>query len=264
MNASNGKLIGEKDDAIGWITFNDPERHNAISHEMRLDLIDLLDDFEKDDAIRVVVMRGAGEKSFVSGADISQFDGYANNAERQKEMAAATARLGDRYASFSKPLIAMIQGYCLGAGVGTALAADLRIASDKAQFGIPAGRLGVAYPLRAVERLIEIVGSSNATEMLFTANRYAAAEALAMGLVNKVVSFSELEATVRNLAMTIADNAPLTVRASKIAIREAVKPASERDGARVGAAIAACFASQDHAEGRKAFAEKRKPVFAGR
>lgn len=264
MNASNGKMIGEKDGAIGWVIFNDPERHNAISHEMRLDLIDILDNFEADEAIRVVVMRGAGEKSFVSGADIAQFDGYANDAERKREMAEATARLSDRYESFRKPLIAMIQGYCLGAGVGTALAADLRIASDKAQFGIPAGRLGVAYPLRAVQRLIDIVGSSNATEMLFTANRYAAADALAMGLVNKVVSFSELEATVRNLATTIADNAPLTVRASKIAIREAGKPMAERDTARVEAAISACFASADHAEGRKAFAEKRKPVFTGR
>ncbi|MDH7797916.1 MULTISPECIES: enoyl-CoA hydratase [unclassified Beijerinckia] len=264
MNASNGKMIGDKDGAIGWIIFNDPKRHNAISHEMRLDLLGILGDFENDDAIRVVVLRGAGDKSFVSGADISQFEGYANNPERQKDMAATTARLLDRYDTYRKPLIAMIQGYCLGAGVGTALAADLRIASDKAQFGIPAGRLGVAYPLHSVRRLIEIVGSSNATEMLFTANRYAAAEALAMGLVNKVVSTSELEATVRTLAMTIADNAPLTVRASKIAIREAMKPAAECDFTTVAAAVAACFASQDHAEGRKAFAEKRKPVFNGR
>jgi enoyl-CoA hydratase len=258
------KMIGKKDGSIGWLIFNNPTQHNALSHEMRLATLDILDEFERDDDIRVIVLRGAGEKSFISGADISQFDGYATDADRQREMSTVSARLAERYEHLRKPTIAMIQGFCLGAGVGTALSIDLRIASEKAQFGIPAARLGVAYPLRSVRRLIEIIGSGNATEMLYTAKRYSAAEALNIGLVNKVVPHEELESAVRELAATIADNAPLTIYASKVAIREAMKSDADRNNGLLDSVIAACFSSEDHAEGRKAFAEKRKPVFKGK
>jgi enoyl-CoA hydratase/carnithine racemase len=258
------KMIGKKDGSIGWLIFNNPTQHNALSHEMRLATLDILDQFERDEDIRVIVLRGAGEKSFISGADISQFDGYVADADRQQEMSSVSTRLAERYEQLRKPTIAMIQGFCLGAGVGTALAVDLRIASEKAQFGIPAGRLGVAYPLRSVRRLVEIVGSGNATEILYTAKRYSATEALNMGLVNKVVPHDALESAVRELASTIADNAPLTIYASKVAIREAMKSDADRNNGLIDSTIAACFSSADHAEGRKAFAEKRKPVFKGK
>ncbi len=264
MKLPTDKMIARKEGAIGWMTFNNPDRHNALTFEMRLAILEILDDFEKDDAIRVIVMHGAGNKSFVSGADISQFDAMRATPEQQAEYERVTQAVQSRYASLQKPLIAMIRGYCLGGGLQTALAADLRIASVDSQFGIPAGRLGIAYTWPNVAKLVEIVGPSTAKHILFTAKRFPASEALAMGLVNQIVAADDLETTVRDLSNTIAGNAPLTLIAAKRAIDELVKDPQLRDEAGARAAGARAMASEDFKEGRKAFMEKRKPVWKGR
>ena len=264
IKLSTDRMIAEKDGPIGWMIFNNPERRNAVSHEMRLAIMEILDDFSHDDSVRVVVMKGAGDKAFVSGADISQFEKTRATPKDRKHYGAISQQVQDRYAALEKPLIAMIHGYCLGGGLRTALNADIRIASDDAEFGVPAGRLGIAYDFDSVRKLVEAVGQSRAKAILLTARRYSAEEALQMGLVNQVVPRAELEHAVRGVALTIADNAPLSIRASKATVAQVVKDAQDRDMARCVAMIEACFTSEDYVEGRRAFMEKRKPVFKGR
>ena len=261
---STDQMLASIENGIGWMTFNNPERHNALTYEMRLAILDILERFEKDASVRVIVMKGAGEKSFVSGADISQFDSKRATPEQQAEYERVSTAVQQRYMSLAKPLIAMIQGFCLGGGLQTALSADLRVASEDAQFGIPAGRLGIAYPAFSIRRLIETVGAPRAKELLFTARRYPAAEAFQMGLVNKVVPRAALESTVRELAETIAGNAPLSVAASKRTIEEMVKDGGDRDMAAVKTVFERAMGSEDFKEGRKAFMEKRKPVWQGK
>jgi enoyl-CoA hydratase/carnithine racemase len=257
------RLRGEVDGAIGWLTFNHPERRNAISLDMWQAIPTVLDAFEADRAVRVVVFRGAGDKAFVAGADISQFgqarDSAAANAVYSAQSAAATRAM----VTLSKPSIAMIRGFCIGGGLAVALTCDLRIVAEDSRFGIPAARLGLGYGFEGVKALTDLVGPSAAKEILFTARQFDAAEAAAMGLVNKVTAIGELEPTVRRYAAMIGDNAPLTVRAAKLAVREAMKDPARRDLDAVSRAVDDCFKSADYAEGRKAFMEKRKPVFRG-
>jgi enoyl-CoA hydratase/carnithine racemase len=264
MNLTTDKMLARKDGAIGWMTFNNPARHNALSYEMRLAVLQILEDFDKDEAIRVIVMHGAGEKSFVSGADISQFDAMRATPEQQAEYERVSQAMQARLTTLSKPLIAMIRGYCMGGGLQTALSADLRIASDDSQFGIPAGRLGIAYAWTSVAKLVETVGPATAKHILFTAKRFPAAEALRMGLVTQVVPAGELEAATRELANTIAGNAPLSLIAAKRAIDELAKDPGQRDEAGAKAAAQRAMQSEDFKEGRKAFMEKRAPVWKGR
>jgi enoyl-CoA hydratase/carnithine racemase len=264
MNLTTDKMLARKDGAIGWMTFNNPARHNALSYEMRLAVLQILDDFDKDEAIRVIVMHGAGEKSFVSGADISQFDAMRATPEQQAEYERVSQAMQTRLTTLSKPLIAMIRGYCMGGGLQTALSADLRIASDDSQFGIPAGRLGIAYAWNSVAKLVETVGPATAKHILFTAKRFPAAEALRMGLVTQVVPSGELEAATRELANTIAGNAPLSLIAAKRAIDELAKDPGQRDEAGAKAVALRAMQSEDFKEGRKAFMEKRKPEWKGR
>lgn len=264
MDWGTDKMLAEKAGGIGWMTFNNPERRNAVSLEMRAAAAKILTDFQEDPNVRVVVMKGAGDKSFVSGADVSQFDKTRNNAAQAEAYSDETMAMHNAIEALDKPLIAMIRGYCLGGGLGIALQADLRVASDDAQFGIPAGRLGLAYKEDALERVMQVVGPSYAAEILFTARRFSAEEALRIGLINRVVPGTELEKAVTDMAAQIADNAPLTVRSAKIVIRELLKESPARDKARIAEAARACFDSADYKEGRAAFKEKRKPVFTGR
>lgn len=264
MNIPTDKMLARKEGGIGWMTFNNPERRNALSYEMRLAILQILDDFDKDDAVRVVVMHGAGDKSFVAGADISQFDTMRATPEQQAEYERVSQAVQTRYSTLSKPLIAMIRGFCLGGGLQTALAADLRIASEDSQFGIPAGRLGIAYSWSSVSKLVEIVGPARAKEILFTARRIPAVEAYQMGLVHRVVPVAALEETTRELATTIAGNAPLSLAAAKRMIDELVKDPVDRDEAGAKAAGKRAMESEDFKEGRKAFMEKRAPVWQGR
>ncbi len=263
MKLSTSKMIAEIDGHIGWMIFNNPEKRNAISHEMRAGALEILDAFEKDDSVRVVILKGAGDHAFISGADINQFEKGERGEEQRRQQGETSEKLRLRYDQYPKPIVAMIHGYCLGGGLLTAMATDIRIASDDAQFGIPAARLGVAYPMYGTRKLIDLVGPAKAKEILFTANRLNAAEAHRIGLINQIVPRAGLESAVRKLAATLCDNAPLSIRAAKIMIDEIMKDESVRDRAACEAALATCMKSADFIEGRRAFTEKRRPVFKG-
>ena len=258
------KMLAEKDGAIGRLVFNNPARHNAVSLEMWEAVSRILDDFNADDGIRVIVVSGAGGKAFVSGADISEF----KEKRATEEAAAAYGRISEaarlKLQDTLKPTIAMIRGYCIGGGVATALACDIRIAAEGSRFGIPAAKLGLGYAYDGIRKLNDVVGPAYAREIYKTARQFSAEEALAMGLVNRLVPANELESYVKNYCDMIAANAPLTIRAAKQVIREAVKDEGARDMELCRRVVAECFSSADYAEGRTAFMEKRRPVFKGR
>jgi len=263
ISATTDKMLSRKDGRVGYVIFNNPERHNAVSLDMWEAAIEMLDGFKNDNDVAVVVVTGAGGKAFVSGADISRF-------EKERSSEAAVARYGTAvensytaFHEFPKPTIAMIRGYCIGGGMGLATCCDIRICTEGSKFAVPAAKLGLGYAYRGLKRLVDVVGPSFAMEIFYTARQFTAAEALAMGLVNRVVPDGELERYVKDYADTIAGNAPLTIKAVKAVVSEMMKDESTRDLARAQAAVDACFKSRDYEEGRKAFMEKRKPVFSG-
>jgi enoyl-CoA hydratase/carnithine racemase len=258
------KLVATKEGAIGWIVFNNPARHNAVSLEMWQSLPLVLDAYVKDPEVRVIILKGAGEKAFISGADISQFKEKRSTAEASKIYNETGDAAAEALRNCPKPTIAMIRGYCIGGGTGTAINCDIRIASDDARFGVPAAKLGLGYRFSGISRLATLVGPAYTAEIFFSARQFTAQEALQMGLVNRVVPAAELEATVTQLAQTLAVNAPLTIAAVKRALIEFHKDPDQRDLARCQKMIDDCFASEDYKEGQTAFMEKRKPVFKGR
>ena len=263
LHLETDKMLASIDNGVGWMIYNNPARRNAISHEMKLAMIVILDEFLHNDAVRVVVLRGAGDKAFVSGSDISQFEKKRATPEQQQEFQKVGQQVQERFDALDKPLLAMIQGFCLGGGLGTALQADIRISSDDAQYGIPAGRLGIGYNYPGMKKVVELIGPSRAKELIFTARRYSAQEALQMGLINEIVPREKLEARVREVAAMIADNAPLSSKAAKLMTREIMKDPDSRDLDLCAALVKDCFASSDYIEGRTAFMAKRKPVFTG-
>jgi len=260
----NDKILSSKRNGIGSLVFNHPEKRNAISLDMSLAAADVMEDFARDPEVRVIVLSGAGDKSFVSGGDISRFEGERATLEQIADYNKKSARFRTLLCGIGKPTIAMIRGYCLGGGLSVALNCDLRICSEDAQFGIPAARLGIGYGAERLGQLVHLVGPAVAKEILFTGRRFSAQEALRVGLVNQVVAAAELEGYVNEYAGTMAANAPLSIVAAKRVIDEIVKDRQERDQALCERVIADCFASQDYVEGRRAFMEKRKPAFTGR
>jgi enoyl-CoA hydratase/carnithine racemase len=224
----------------------------------------IIDAFTADPSVRVIVMKGSGGRAFVSGADISEFGERRTSVEARKEYDAVAGAAHRALATVELPLIAMIEGFCMGGGVLTALRADIRIAADNAQFAVPAAKLGVGYGYSGVETLVQLVGPAAAAEILFSARRFSADEAVGIGLVNRVVPIAELDSAVTDLADAIAGNAPLTVRSIKAAIREVGKDPERQDLARVAELTEACFTSEDYLEGQAAFLEKRAPRFHGR
>lgn len=264
MQLKTDRMIARKEGGIGWMIFNSPARRNAVSYEMWQAIPEILGDFAEDDAVRVVVMRGEGGKAFVSGADISEFAEKRGTAEAVAIYNEAGAAAHRALLGLQKPLIAMIQGFCIGGGVAVAIDADIRIASDDSQFAVPAAKLGLGYAYDGVKALMDLVGPSYVKEIFFTAKRFTAVEAREMGLVNRVVPMDRLESVVREYAETIAANAPLTIRTLKATVREALQNSQDRDLDEIDRLVKACFASQDYIEGRTAFMEKRKPVFRGR
>jgi enoyl-CoA hydratase len=263
-DSSTEMLLVEAAGPIATITFNNPAKRNALSGEIRAALPGVLDALAADPEVRVLVVTGAGDQAFVSGADISEFARQRTSPGARAEFDRSMAAIGRAWAGLDKPVIAMIRGFCMGGGLLTALQADIRIAADNAQFGIPAARLGLGYGFGGVTALTSLVGPAWTAEILFSARRFSAAEALAMGLVNRVVPGPELLEQVTSLAEAIAGNAPLTIAAAKAAIREAGRSPDRRDLARVEAMVEDCFRSEDYLEGQRAFAEKRPPSFTGR
>ena len=261
---AGGKMLAAKEDGIGLITFNQPEKRNAMSVEMWIGLGEILDEFAEDDGVRVVILTGAGNKAFVSGADISQFDKLRSNADAQQEYDRMTGVGRKKFQAFRKPTIARIRGFCLGGGLAIAMQTDLRIAATDSQFGIPAAKLSIAYAFDGLRNLVNLVGPAHARMILYTGSRIDAAEAERIGLINKMVLDEDLNEAVLDIARTIADNAPLSVAASKLTITEVLKDPADRDMDAVREAGKLCFDSADYKEGRRAFMEKRQPIFTGR
>ena len=257
-------LLCEVDEGIATITFNNPDKHNALSAEMRHAMPDLLRWLQDNHEVRVVVLTGAGDKAFISGADISEFGDQRTSPEARAAYDATFAEAGRAWQALEKPIIAKIRGYCIGGGLVTSLNADIRIAADDATFAVPAARLGLGYQYWSIEPLVDLIGAPNTSELLFSARRYDAAEAHHMGLVNRVVPVDHLDAEVDDLARRICANAPLTVAACKAGIQQARREPAKRDLERVHAMVEACFGSEDYKEGQAAFLEKRTPDFRGR
>jgi enoyl-CoA hydratase/carnithine racemase len=258
-----GRVIAKRDGAVGTIVFDSPEKRNAVSLEMWRAVEAALADFAADPDVRVIVLTGAGDKAFVSGADISRFESERASEEAVAEYNRVTERTYTALHDFPKPTIAGIRGACVGGGVNLAVCCDLRIAGESARFAIPAARLSIGYGYGNVARLAGVIGAANAMEMLYTARSFDAAEALRMGLVNRLVPEDRLDSAVEDYATQIAENAPLTVALVKAVTVELRKDPAGRDLERLARMVDACAASDDYVEGRRAFMEKRRPRFTG-
>ena len=257
------QLIIKKDHSVGRIYLNNQEKRNAMTFQMWSDIPKVLKDFGADDNVRSIVIAGRGGKAFCAGADISEFEKNRSSEESINLYNASVENALLHIQTITKPTIAMIQGPCVGGGLGLATACDLRIASDSSIFAIPAAKLGLGYRVEGLIPLINIVGPSFAKEIFYTARRFNAEEAKSMGLVNRVLPFSMLETFVDNYTKSIGENAPLTIKAIKTCVGEALKDDSDRDLVLCQEVVEDCFASDDYKEGRTAFMEKRAPKFKG-
>lgn len=257
------RIRGVINGQIGWLIFNNPARHNALSLDMWQGIADVLRAFGSDPNVRVAIMRGAGGKAFVSGADISEFDQHRANANQRATYGEVAGDANRELARFAKPLLALIEGYCIGGGLATALAADIRIATPDSRFGIPAAKLGLGYEYEGLAKLARIVGPSRARDIMFSARFMDAQEAFAMGLINTILERADIEAEVLAYAHRIAGNAPLTVAAAKAAVNAFERGSQSEEVARVRQLVDGCFNSEDYKEGRRAFREKRTPDFRG-
>ena len=264
MDTGTPKMIARKGNGIGWMIFNQPEKRNAVSYDMWLAIPRIMADFENDPAVRVIVLTGAGDKAFISGADISEFEEKRGTPDAIAVYNAAGDKANAALIGATKPTMSMIRGFCMGGGLATALTTDIRICTDDSRFAVPAAKLGLGYAYPGIKRLSDVVGPSFAKEIFFTGRLFSCEEARMMGLVNRVVPVAELEKYVTDYAGIIAGNAPLTVKAAKMAINATVKDPAKRDFAAIDAAVDGCFASEDYKEGRRAFMEKRRPAFRGR
>jgi len=261
---ADGKILQSLSDGVGIITFNNPEKHNAMSLDMWEGLGSALVALRDDPDVRVVILVGAGDKAFVSGADISQFEKTRHNAEASEEYSRKSAAQRALLADYPKPTIACIRGFCLGGGMQVAMMSDIRIAAENSQFGIPAAKLGIAYGYDGLKHLVSLVGPSWARLIMYTGMRIDSAEALRIGLVDRVVSDTELWGATVEIARTISGNAPLAIKAAKITIAQVLKDPDKRDMDAIKQIGTACMDSEDFREGRRAFMEKRKPQFHGR
>ena len=264
MSHGSDRMQMVKDGPVAWIIFNHPARRNAMSIDMWQALPRMLNEIESDSAIRVIVLKGAGDEAFVAGADISEFETHRATPEAVQAYETFVDGANGRLAHSPIPTIAMIRGFCIGGGMAIALNCDLRIATPQSAFAIPAAKLGLGYQQGGIRTLMNLVGPGFAREIFFTARQFNAEEALAMGLINRLVEDTEIEAAVNKLCAMITANAPLTIRAAKQAMIEIDKEPIGFDAGLCEKMLQACFQSEDYKEGRRAFMDKRKPTFRGR
>jgi enoyl-CoA hydratase/carnithine racemase len=258
------ELIVKRDGAIATVLFSNLPRMNAMTYEMWTAVPQTLAELDADPAVRVIVVAGDGDKSFISGADISQFEKLRGTADAQAVYNSAVEKAYVAPMQCSKPVIARIRRICIGGGLGFAAACDLRFASDDTVFRMPAARLGLGYSATGIKRFMNVIGAANTADIFYSARKFGADEALRMGFVSRVYPAAELERETVAYCQMIAENAPLTVAASKFAVQQGIKDAAERDMVTAQKMVDTCFASADHKEGRKAFMEKRTPVFVGK
>jgi len=261
---ADGKILQDVTDGVGVVTFNNPGKRNAMSLDMWEGLGHALTDLRDDEDVRVVILVGAGDKAFVSGADISQFEKTRHNAAASEEYSRRSAAQRALLADYPKPTISCIRGFCLGGGMQVAMLTDIRIASQDSQFGIPAAKLGIAYGYDGLRHLVSLVGPSWARLIMYTGMKIDSAEALRIGLVDRVMPNGELWDATLEIARTISGNAPLAIQAAKITIAQVLRDPAARDMDAIKKIGSACMDSEDFREGRQAFMEKRKPKFKGR
>ena len=261
---ADGKILKSVTDGVGIVTFNNPEKRNAMSMEMWDGLGMALIELREDESARVVVLTGAGDKAFMSGADISQFEKNRQNAQASEEYNRKSDAQRALLADYPKPTISCIRGFCLGGGMQVAMSADIRIAAEDSQFGIPAAKLGIAYGYDGLKHLVSLVGPSWARLLMFTGMRIHSSEAVRIGLVDRVVPNEQLWDATMEIARTISGNAPLAIKAAKVTIAQVLKDPPDRDMNAIKQIGTDCMDSEDFREGRRAFMEKRKPKFTGR
>ena len=264
MATVDDALLVHREPPLAWVVVNRPQARNALSAAVWEGLATAIESLAVDPAVRVIILRGAGEQAFISGADISEFRALRADAAATATYDKLSARAWVALMATPQPVVAMIHGFCFGGGVAVALACDLRFASSEARFAVPATRLGLSYPFESVERLVQVVGPTHAADILLSARTLSAADALHIGLVNRLVPAADLESTTRDYALAMAQGAPLTVAAHKRAIREALRAPADRDLASLREAMRRCFDSADYQEGIAAFLEKRPAQFQGR
>ena len=258
------ELITRKEKSVGWVIFSNPTKFNAVSHDMWTALPQVIAAFDADPEVRMIVITGDGEKAFISGADISQFEKARGSAEAQAVYNQAVIDAYEAPVRCSKPVVAKIRGICMGGGLGLAAACDVRIAAEDAVFRMPAARLGLGYNFTGITRFVQLLGQANTADIFFSARKFGAADALGMGFVNRVVPVADLDREVDAYCELLVENAPLTIAAAKFAIRQTGLDSGARNLEQVSRMIETCFNSEDYREGRKAFMEKRKPNFSGK
>ena len=263
MKNVTDQLIVNKENGVGTIKFNNQARRNAMTLDMWVGLGVVVEGFNADPDVRVIVVSGEGGKAFCAGADISEFAEKRSSDDAVAIYNAATDYSTQLLATATKPTIAKIEGFCIGGGMGISMCCDIRIANEQATFAVPAAKLGLGYRGDGLKRLVDVVGPSFSKEIFYTARQFTAQEALTMGLVNRVMPRNILGSYIDDYTKTIAGNAPMTVSASRVVINELMK-GSDYDEALANKAVDDCFSSEDYKEGRTAFMEKRKPQFKGR
>jgi len=249
---------------VATVLFSNLAKMNAMTYDMWEAVPKVFAELDANPAVRLIVCAGDGEKAFISGADISQFEKLRGTVEAQIVYNKAVENAYQAPMSCTKPVIARIRGICIGGGLGFAAACDLRVCSEDSVFRMPAARLGLGYSPAGVRRFMNVLGAANTTDIFVSARKFDAKEALRMGFVSKVVPAAGLEKAVADYCKQVAENAPLTVAAAKYAVQQWLKDEKDRDLAKAMKMVEACFASEDHKEGRRAFMEKRTPEFKGR
>jgi enoyl-CoA hydratase/carnithine racemase len=252
-------------EGVARLTLDNPRRLNAINAEMWQALPGLLGHVAEDPAVRVLLLAGAGERAFCAGNDISEFDTIRADPEAAARYNAWQRAVATGLQGLEKPVVAAVHGYCLGAGFEFALMSDFRLCTADARIGIPAMRLGLPYRLEDIEKVVDVVGLARAREMVLLGRQYGGEELLALGVATRVLpDRAALGVAAEDLARELAANAPLSLKAAKIAFRELARRDGPPELDRVKAGEDACYASADYAEGRRAKLEKRAPTFTGR